>query len=116
MERKKNGELRGSRLTDEGYGRGEAGSDVRGQTVLHGEPQVFQLALVEVGTRGGNVENRRDARGRQGLAAGRVDGAAEEEEGEQLHRTVLRNLRKSRDILRLVAFYFGKQTNNSKDN
>lgn len=81
-----------SGLTDEGYGRGEAGSDVRGQAVLHGQPQVLQLALVEVGTRGGDVEHRRDARGSQSLPAGRVDGAAEEEEGQQLHRTVLHNV------------------------
>lgn len=37
------------KLTDEGYGSGKAGSDVSGEAVLHSEPQVLKLPLVEVG-------------------------------------------------------------------
>lgn len=86
------------KLTDEGYGRGEAGSDVGGQAVLHGEPQVLELPLVEVGTCGGDVEHRRDARSCQSLPAGRVDGAAQKQEGEQLHGAVLHSSQSQQHI------------------
>lgn len=78
------------KLTNEADGCGEAGSDVSIQTVLHCEPQVLQLPLVEVGAGGGHVEDSRDVRCCQGLSAGGVDGAAEEQEGQQLHGTILK--------------------------
>lgn len=83
------------KLTDEGYGRGEAGSDVSSQAVLHSEPQVLKLPLVEVGARGGDVEHSCDARCCEGLSAGGVDGTAQKQEGQQLHWTILQ-LTKSR--------------------
>lgn len=58
------------KLTDEGYGCGEAGSDVCGQTVLHSEPQVLKLPLVEVRACGGDIEHGCDARCCEGLSAG----------------------------------------------
>jgi len=76
-------------LTDEGDGLGEAGLDVRGQAVLHGEAEIAQLALVQVGAGGRHVEHRRDARRCQCLPLGRVQGAAQEQEGQQLHGTLL---------------------------
>lgn len=77
------------RLTDEGYGCGEAGSDVSGQTVLHSEPQVLKLPLVEVRACGGDIEHGCDARCCEGLSAGRVDGTAQKQKGQQLYWTIL---------------------------
>ncbi len=79
----------GEKLTDEGDGCGEAGSDVCSEAVLHSEPQVLKLALVEVRACGGYVEHSCDARRCEGLSAGGVDGTAQKQEGEQLHWTIL---------------------------
>lgn len=76
-------------LTDERDGCVKAGSDVSSQRVLHSEPEVLKLALVEVGTGGGHVQHGCDACGCQRLPAGRVDGAAQEQEGQELHWTIL---------------------------
>lgn len=77
------------RLTDEGNGRRKAGFDVCSQSVLHSEPQVLEVALVEVRTGGGHVEDSRDARCLQCLSAGGVEGTAQKQEGKKLHWTVL---------------------------
>lgn len=77
------------KLTDEGDGGGEAGPDVSGEVVLHSQPQVLKLPLVEIGARGGNIEHGRDARRHEGLSAGGVEGAAQIQEGQQLHGTIL---------------------------
>ena len=70
-------------------GCGEAGSDVGSQAVLHCEPQVLKLSLIEVGACGRNVEHSCDASCCEGLSAGRVDGTAQKQEGQQLHWTIL---------------------------
>lgn len=76
-------------LTDESNGRREAGFDVSSQSVLHCESQVLKLPLVEVRTGGGHVEHGCDACCCQRLSAGRVDGTAQKQEGQQLHWTIL---------------------------
>lgn len=76
-------------LTDERDGCVKAGSDVSYQRVLHSESQVLKLSFVEVWAGGGYVEDSCDACCCQRLSAGRVDGTAQEQEGKQLHRTIL---------------------------
>lgn len=84
-------------LTDEGDGCGEAGSNVSTQIVLHGEPQVFKLPLVEVRTGGGNVEHSCDTRCCKGVSARGVNGTAQKQEGQQLHWTILQVKKKPRN-------------------
>lgn len=79
----------GENLTNEGDGCGEAGPDVSGQAVLHGELQVLKLPLEEIGACWGHVENSCDARCTEGLSAGGVEGTAQIQEGQQLHGAIL---------------------------
>lgn len=87
-------------LTDEGDGCGEAGPDVGSEAVLHSEPQVLKVPLVEIGACGGNVEHGGDARCGEGLSARRVEGAAQVQEGQQLHGTILYRI--GRSVVRKV--------------
>lgn len=76
-------------LTNESDGGVKTGSDVSSQVVLHGETQVLKLPFVDVWTGGGHVEHGCDSCSCQSLSAGRVDGAAQKQEGKQLHWAIL---------------------------